>query len=401
MNYFNDFSIQDELLEDQYDYDEIMHPDVEQHPNIKVFNLEADMNMSYNSLNSSSSPVRGDLQTPLAVSNNIGTHIYKNITGNKFGTLFNNKFCKMTNLGDDIDFTVGQFSKLVSPFGKKSEQCLNSIAKSFNLQYEHLNSKTSILSNNGDSKNNSLTRTMKMEDLRIGSVLNSMDHLKRSEKHSTEAEAQINSCNNSKMIINPMMKLNIPKVNWSFKVSNDLNQGKSEKSHFKVLNGADCDDFSYNAIYVKEEDHTDDKTVKSRHSDVVDKVTVGMNTFCERITKSTTQNDMQSNDDDFIIGRLSKAERAQKVRKYLEKKKRRNWEKQVNYESRKKVADTRPRYKGRFLTSEQAVELSQELKLDENRKLEKAKVFMTEIFDRKTGKLRKVIYPTEEALRKH
>lgn len=126
-----------------------------------------------------------------------------------------------------------------------------------------------------------------------------------------------------------------------------------------------------------------------------------MNTFCERITKSTTQNDMQSNDDDFIIGRLSKAERAQKVKKYLEKKKRRNWEKQVNYESRKKVADTRPRYKGRFLTSEQAVELSQELKLDENRKLEKAKVFMTEIFDRRTGKLRKVIYPTEEALRKH
>lgn len=140
----------------------------------------------------------------------------------------------MTNLGDDIDFTVGQFSKLVSPLREKSDQCLNSIAKSFNLQYEHLNSKTSILSNNGDSKNNSLTRTMQMEDQKIGCVLNSMDRPKISEKQPTLADSQTYDCNNSKLIINPLMKLNIPKVNWSFNVSKDLNQGKSEKSHFKV-----------------------------------------------------------------------------------------------------------------------------------------------------------------------
>lgn len=45
-----------------------------------------------------------------------------------------------------------------------------------------------------------------------------------------------------------------------------------------------------------------------------------------------------------------------KLVKYMEKKKRRVWQKKVNYDCRKKVADGRLRIKGKFVTHEQARE---------------------------------------------
>lgn len=54
------------------------------------------------------------------------------------------------------------------------------------------------------------------------------------------------------------------------------------------------------------------------------------------------------------IGTLTLEERRLKIEKYLEKRKRRSWNKRVNYDCRKKVADNRLRIKGRFVTKDQA-----------------------------------------------
>jgi hypothetical protein len=54
------------------------------------------------------------------------------------------------------------------------------------------------------------------------------------------------------------------------------------------------------------------------------------------------------------IGTLSQEERRQKVQKFLEKRKRRNFKKKISYMCRKKVADQRIRVKGRFVSKVQA-----------------------------------------------
>lgn len=56
------------------------------------------------------------------------------------------------------------------------------------------------------------------------------------------------------------------------------------------------------------------------------------------------------------IGGLPFEKRRIKLLKYLDKKKRRVWQKKVNYDCRKKVADCRLRIKGKFVTLEQACE---------------------------------------------
>lgn len=50
-----------------------------------------------------------------------------------------------------------------------------------------------------------------------------------------------------------------------------------------------------------------------------------------------------------MIGTLTLEERQIKIEKYLEKRKRRNYTKRINYACRKKVADNRIRIKGRFV----------------------------------------------------
>jgi len=54
------------------------------------------------------------------------------------------------------------------------------------------------------------------------------------------------------------------------------------------------------------------------------------------------------------IGTLTLSERRAKIEKYLEKRKKRTWSRRINYDCRKRVADSRLRIKGRFVTRDQA-----------------------------------------------
>ena len=67
------------------------------------------------------------------------------------------------------------------------------------------------------------------------------------------------------------------------------------------------------------------------------------------ILKTSVENDASK-----TVGVLTLSERKKKIEKYLEKRKRRIWNKKVAYDCRKKVADKRLRIKGRFVTHEQA-----------------------------------------------
>eukprot|EP01017_Pseudomicrothorax_dubius_P043150 TRINITY_DN7134_c0_g5_i1.p1 TRINITY_DN7134_c0_g5~~TRINITY_DN7134_c0_g5_i1.p1 ORF type:complete len:386 (-),score=85.47 TRINITY_DN7134_c0_g5_i1:161-1318(-) len=59
------------------------------------------------------------------------------------------------------------------------------------------------------------------------------------------------------------------------------------------------------------------------------------------------------------VGALSLEERRAKVEKYLLKRKQRTWNKKISYDCRKRVADSRLRIKGRFVTREQAISMLQ------------------------------------------
>jgi hypothetical protein len=52
------------------------------------------------------------------------------------------------------------------------------------------------------------------------------------------------------------------------------------------------------------------------------------------------------------IGKYTPEERAVRIQRYRDKKKRRNWQKKIKYSCRKKLADTRPRIKGRFVKTD-------------------------------------------------
>lgn len=59
------------------------------------------------------------------------------------------------------------------------------------------------------------------------------------------------------------------------------------------------------------------------------------------------------------IGTISAAERRLKVQRFLEKRKRRIFKKRISYVCRKRVADSRVRVKGRFITKEEALKLTE------------------------------------------
>lgn len=67
--------------------------------------------------------------------------------------------------------------------------------------------------------------------------------------------------------------------------------------------------------------------------------------------------DPEKVDKNRLIGTLTATERQVKIRKYLEKRKRRIWRKKISYDCRKKMADKRLRIKGRFVTRDQACAL--------------------------------------------
>jgi len=61
------------------------------------------------------------------------------------------------------------------------------------------------------------------------------------------------------------------------------------------------------------------------------------------------------------IGPLTVEERKVKVEQYLRKRKDRTWNKRINYDCRKRVADSRLRFKGRFVTKTQASAMLKEV----------------------------------------
>jgi hypothetical protein len=60
---------------------------------------------------------------------------------------------------------------------------------------------------------------------------------------------------------------------------------------------------------------------------------------------------------DHLVGTITLQERQQKIKKYLEKRRKRRFSKRIHYDCRKRVADQRIRIKGRFITKEQAYAL--------------------------------------------
>ena len=58
-----------------------------------------------------------------------------------------------------------------------------------------------------------------------------------------------------------------------------------------------------------------------------------------------------------VIGTLTRKERKEKVRRYIEKRKKRIWEKKVNYACRKRVAERRLRIQGKFVARDAAAAL--------------------------------------------
>jgi len=406
MNQFNDFSIQDEFLDDQFGDDVLEFPDLGEQSNIGPIDMEVDQDVQSNLSSSHYSSGSGDFAKSIADCKSIGAQIFKNMAENKSSGFFNQKYCCIKNLGDDIDFGVTELPRLSSPVKDKSDQCLNSIAKSFNLQYQNLNSQRSCMSNKGDSRDSSLVKNTSFENAwnycPSDLPMESMDHSDTIEKQITNSETHSIASKPMTAVGNTLLKLKLklPEPKWNF--GSTTNTGTEKVNKLKNTKIAIEDDLSYTASCMKQINGGLMNQVQQAFK--TNKVMIGMNTFCDREIRNdttSTHHDDKSTDEEFMIGRLTKTERAAKVKKYLEKKRRRKWNKQVNYESRKKVADTRPRYKGRFLSSGQAVELANELEQAQKNKIEKAKVFIVEIFDRKTKKLIKKIYPTEESLQKH
>lgn len=64
------------------------------------------------------------------------------------------------------------------------------------------------------------------------------------------------------------------------------------------------------------------------------------------------------------VGKLTIEERQRKIERYRAKKNLRVWEKRINYNCRKQVADKRLRVKGRFVSKEEALAFSQHSKND-------------------------------------
>jgi len=72
--------------------------------------------------------------------------------------------------------------------------------------------------------------------------------------------------------------------------------------------------------------------------------------FTESTCKSISEggDQVSGNGESEMVGKITKRERKEKVQRYLEKKKKRNW-KAIRYEVRKDLAEKRQRFHGRFV----------------------------------------------------
>lgn len=82
--------------------------------------------------------------------------------------------------------------------------------------------------------------------------------------------------------------------------------------------------------------------------------------------QKTTWMGQGANPETRKIGTLTLAERKVKIEKYLQKRKKRTWSRKINYDCRKRVADSRLRIKGRFVTRDQAFTLMEEANIQFN-----------------------------------
>jgi len=83
------------------------------------------------------------------------------------------------------------------------------------------------------------------------------------------------------------------------------------------------------------------------------------------------------------VGKLTVEERQRKIERYRAKKSLRVWEKRINYNCRKQVADKRLRIKGRFISKEEAVVLLKHTKNEDNEQVKINENEMEHLMQRK------------------
>lgn len=187
-------------------------------------------------------------------------------------------------------------------------------------------SQRSCLSSNGGSRENSLDNNSSIENVwnycPSEIPMESMGFEEVPEKVGEFLESQSIASKPTTAVGNSQCRLNMPAPKWNFDMSRTSKSKNEKANRFNLRNSAIENDLNYNAACLKAKENNRDIIKNSQIPTMTDKVMVGMKSFSEREIKqdtTSTHHDDKSIDDDFMIGHLTKAERAAKVKKYLEK----------------------------------------------------------------------------------